>query len=365
MDTLTGGRISTALKQARERQGTSLQDISQAVNVPVRYLQALEGEGDRRLLADTMYLIPFLRTYVTYLGFDPNSAVRQFISELQTREMTEVKSRLESSLSPARFSAWILPLVVALGGLLMVALVLRFSGLGTRWPFGQQEEISSAVLSSDEPVASMDEFVAPMPEEDALRGRQENVSAERAGQAEQTEQTEQAEQQVREEEPTALVPAAAQGKRSQASQPEAVAQGEAPAPALPSALPASITSSAPTLAVAQGEAPASALPSALPASITSSAPTLPVSQTPQVPSGSHQLRVHAVEETWLRVVIDGEETKDVLLSPNQQMEWEARSNFMLTVGNAGGIEMALDGNPLPPLGRSGEVVRQLRLPAVE
>ena len=72
-----------------------------------------------------------------------------------------------------------------------------------------------------------------------------------------------------------------------------------------------------------------------------------------------------MEETWLRVVIDGEETKDVLLSPNQQMEWEARSNFMLTVGNAGGIEMALDGNPLPPLGRSGEVVRQLRLPAVE
>ncbi len=341
MDTLTGGRIFTALKQARERQGTSLQDISQAVNVPVRYLQALEGEGDRRLLADTMYLIPFLRTYVTYLGFDPNSAVRQFISELQTREMTEVKSWLESSLSPARFSAWILPLVVALGGLLMVALVLRFSSLGTRWPFGQQEEISSAVLSSDEPVASMDEFVAPMPEEDALRGRQENVSAERAGQAgqtEQTEQTEQAEQQVREEEPTALVPAAAQGKRSQASQPEAVAQGEAPAPALPSALPASITSSAPTLSV---------------------------SQTPQVPSGSHQLRVHAVEETWLRVVIDGEETKDVLLSPNQQMEWEARSHFMLTVGNAGGIEMALDGNPLPPLGQSGEVVRQLRLPAVE
>ena len=335
MDTLTGGRISTALKQARERQGTSLQDISQAVNVPVRYLQALEGEGDRRLLADTMYLIPFLRTYVTYLGFDPNSAVRQFISELQTREMTEVKSRLESSLSPARFSAWILPLVVALGGLLMVALVLRFSGLGTRWPFGQQEEVSSAVLSSDEPVASMDEFVVPMPEEDALRGRQENVSAERAGQAEQTEQ---AEQQVREEEPTALVPAAAQGERSQASQPEAVAQGEAPA---------------------------AALPSALPASITSSAPTLSVSQTPQVPSGSHQLRVHAVEETWLRVVIDGEETKDVLLSPNQQMEWEARSNFMLTVGNAGGIEMALDGNPLPPLGQSGEVVRQLRLPAVE
>ena len=80
MDALAVGTIATALKQAREHQGTSLQDISQAVNVPVRYLQALEGEGDRRLLADTMYLIPFLRTYATYLGFDPNGAVRQFIS---------------------------------------------------------------------------------------------------------------------------------------------------------------------------------------------------------------------------------------------------------------------------------------------
>ena len=89
------------------------------------------------------------------------------------------------------------------------------------------------------------------------------------------------------------------------------------------------------------------------------------SQIPQVPSGLHQLRVHAVEKTWLRVVIDGEQTKDMMLSPDQQVQWEARSNFTLTVGNAGGIEVALDGNPLPPLGRSGEVVRRVRIPSVE
>ena len=324
MDALAVGTISTALKQAREHQGSSLQDISQAVNVPVRYLQALEGEGDRRLLADTMYLIPFLRTYATYLGFDPNGAVRQFIFELQTSEVTKVKSRLESPLSPAHFSAWILPLVVVLGGLLTVAFVLRFGELRTWWPFGQQEEVSSAVFSSDE-------LVTLVAEEDDLQDTGENVSTE------EREPDGQAEDERQEEARTTLVPDAAQGEESEPAQPGAIVEGEAPPPALPSALPAT---------------PSSAL-------------TLQTSQIPQVPSGLHQLRIHAVEETWLRVVIDGEQTKDVMLSPNQQVQWEARSNFTLTVGNAGGIEVALDGNPVPPLGQSGEVVRGVRLPSVE
>ena len=145
------------------------------------------------------------------------------------------------------------------------------------------------------------------------------------------------EQEGQEEEGTEPALAAAQDEESEALQPEAGAEGEVPAPALPSALPA----------------------------IASSAPILQASQIPQIPSGLHQLHVHAVEKTWLRVVIDGEHTQDMMLDPDQQVQWEARNNFTLTVGNAGGIEVALDGNPLPPLGRSGEVVRRVRIPAVE
>lgn len=298
MDAFAVGTISAALKQAREHHGISLQDVSQAVKVPLRYLQALEGEGDRRLLADTMYLIPFLRTYATYLGLNPNGAVRQFISELQSREIAKVKIPLESPLSPARFSAWILPLAVLLGGLLTVAFVLRSSELGTWWPFGQQEEVSS--------VFSPTEFAAPA-EEDAL---QEAEAEDTRGNTAE----EQKEQEEQKEEGT-----------------------EAPAPALPSALP----------------------------TIASSTPLLEASRIPQIPSGLHQLHVRAVEKTWLRIVIDEEQTQDMLLNPDQQMQWEARNNFTLTVGNAGGIEVTLDGNPLPPLGRPGEVVRRVRIPAGE
>lgn len=324
MDALAVGTISTALKQAREHQGSSLQDISQAVNVPARYLQALEGQGDRRLLADRMYLIPFLRAYATYLGFDPNGAVRQFVSELQTNEVMKVKARLDSPLSPARFSAWIFPLVVLLGGLLTVAFILRYSELGSWWPFGQQKEGSSAVFSSNE-------LVNLAAEEDAPRDAEENVSTE------DREQDRQAEEKRQEEERAKLVFAVVQDEEPQASQPGIPREGKVPTPALPWALPA----------------------------IASSALNVQTSQIPQELSGLHQLRVHAVEKTWLRVVIDGERTKDMMLSPNQQAQWEARSSFTLTVGNAGGIEVALDGNVLPPLGRSGEVVRRVRIPSGE
>jgi cytoskeleton protein RodZ len=327
MDALAVGTISTALKQAREQHGISLQDVSQAVNVPLPYLQALEGEGDRRFLADTMYLIPFLRTYASYLGFNHNGAVRQFISELQSSEIAKVKTPLESPLSPARFSAWILPLVVLLGGLLSVAFVIRSSELGTWWPFGQQEEISSAVFSPTD-------FAAPVAEEDALQEAEaEDVRGNRAEEqeGEGLEDPEFALATVQDRENDGENP------ESAALQPEAVTEGQAPAPALPSALPA----------------------------IASSAPLLPASQILQVPSGLHQLHVYAVEKTWLRVVIDGEQTQDMMLNPDQQMHWEARDNFTLTVGNAGGIEVALDGNPLPPLGRPGEVVRRVRIPSAE
>jgi len=52
------------------------------------------------------------------------------------------------------------------------------------------------------------------------------------------------------------------------------------------------------------------------------------------------------------------------LQPGQIARFEAKSSFHVVVGNAGGVKLSLDGTPLPPLGRSGEVVRDLVLPPV-
>jgi cytoskeleton protein RodZ len=73
------------------------------------------------------------------------------------------------------------------------------------------------------------------------------------------------------------------------------------------------------------------------------------------------LRVDAVERTWLRIIIDGSREREYLLQPGEQLTWMATSNMQVLVGNAGGIRLFLNDNPLKPLGESGEVVR-LQLP---
>ena len=43
-------------------------------------------------------------------------------------------------------------------------------------------------------------------------------------------------------------------------------------------------------------------------------------------------------------------------------QFEAREGFRLTLGNAGGVRVTVDGQALEPLGSSGQVVRDLRVP---
>jgi hypothetical protein len=61
-------------------------------------------------------------------------------------------------------------------------------------------------------------------------------------------------------------------------------------------------------------------------------------------------------------VIDNQQQKDILLRPGEKVEWTAKEGFKLTVGNAGGITLTLNGKKLPPLGKSGQVLRNIQLP---
>lgn len=84
-------------------------------------------------------------------------------------------------------------------------------------------------------------------------------------------------------------------------------------------------------------------------------------QTPVSPSTPFVLRVEALERTWLRIIIDGSREREYLLQPGEQLTWMATSDMEVLVGNAGGLKLFLNDNPLKPLGESGKVVR-LHLP---
>lgn len=79
-------------------------------------------------------------------------------------------------------------------------------------------------------------------------------------------------------------------------------------------------------------------------------------------TGAHELKITAKEEAWLALALNDQPAKQYLLKPDESRTWQA-DNFSLTVGNAGGITIAVDGRDQPPVGRPGQVVRNLRLPA--
>jgi cytoskeleton protein RodZ len=67
-------------------------------------------------------------------------------------------------------------------------------------------------------------------------------------------------------------------------------------------------------------------------------------------------------DSWTEVRADGAAVFSGLIRRGSRREFEAREGFRLTLGNAGGVRVTVDGRPLEPLGGSGQVVRDLPLP---
>jgi cytoskeletal protein RodZ len=74
------------------------------------------------------------------------------------------------------------------------------------------------------------------------------------------------------------------------------------------------------------------------------------------PSGSIvELALTATEETWLSVYSDGRPVFSGVLEANQTKTIEGKESAEMRVGNAAGLEVRLNGEPLGPLGAHGQV----------
>ena len=82
----------------------------------------------------------------------------------------------------------------------------------------------------------------------------------------------------------------------------------------------------------------------------------------ETPAAEKQiLEITAVAETWMKIVIDDEKTKEVTLNPGDRLALEASTGYDLLIGNAAGVRMQLNGAPIEITGKSGQV-RSLSLP---
>jgi cytoskeleton protein RodZ len=122
----------------------------------------------------------------------------------------------------------------------------------------------------------------------------------------------------------------------------------------------------PVRPVSPPPAPApAAMPPAAPPLVAASKPPAPPA-VPALPvvtaSAPYRLVARVKEKTWVRVrTADGRVTEETM-SPGDVREWVSNQRFVLTIGNAGGLALELNGQPLPPLGPSGTVIPQLVIP---
>jgi cytoskeleton protein RodZ len=96
------------------------------------------------------------------------------------------------------------------------------------------------------------------------------------------------------------------------------------------------------------------------------APALAASEAPVTladVTSPYRLVARTSELTWMRVRTEDGRTSEENIPPGETREWVSNRPFVLTIGNAGGVALELNGRRVPPLGPRGAVIERLVLPS--
>jgi cytoskeleton protein RodZ len=313
--------VGEFLRELRTRRGVSLDEIARKTRVAQRYLEALEADAFEDLPAP-VFIRGFIRAYCQALGESPHEALSYYdardgrVPQLPARPAPLPRA---GSTEPRTRGAIVVSfvLLVVLGmALFTVAFVIRPGDRGER----STTEMAPPPPPT-QPPASESTPAAP---------------------------------------PTATAPAAA----------------PAPTPAPPAAAPpTAVRPPVPVTppAVAAPPAPAVARPPAAPAQPAETPrPPAAGASTPMAVLGletlagsvssPYRLIARISEPTWLRVRTDDGRTSEETLAAGEVREWVSDRPFVLTIGNAGGVALELNGRALPSLGARGAVIPRLVLP---
>jgi transcriptional regulator with XRE-family HTH domain len=74
---------------------------------------------------------------------------------------------------------------------------------------------------------------------------------------------------------------------------------------------------------------------------------------------SLRLGLRAKEDCWIRICIDGKTIFRGILKKGSQESWEGKEKIELDVGNAGALSLEVNGKILSPLGRKGQVIKNI------
>jgi Uncharacterized protein conserved in bacteria len=334
--------VGQSLKAAREVTGRAISDVALHLRIRQPFLEALE-DGRHRDLPGGTYAVGFLRTYAEFLGLDGEEMVRRFRAEAAGELNARSELVFPSPVSEGRIPG---------GAVLFLGVVLAGLAYGGWY----------LLSSGDSQVA---EIVPPLPERLAsVLNRPATLTGEAPKPAEPASTPEEA--PGAEDGPPAVDAAQGQAKVSDMVPPvedEDDARAPEPAPSAPAA-----PVPTPATAVPEAASPAAppaqeSAPAAIPAPAATAAEPVPEGKVIGEEHTDSRVLLKAVsDDCWVQVrELDGQLLLSRLLRRGDSYRVPNRAGLTLMVGNAGALEITVDGRKTPPLGNAGQVRRDIRL----
>jgi transcriptional regulator with XRE-family HTH domain len=306
--------IGDYFKQVREAKGLTLDDVASKTRIAPEFLQALE-EGNFAKLPDQVFAKGFVRSYARTLALDEQEAMRCFhesagafynkqleLDRLRQQQVEDERQRLTNRK------------VVAAGvGVALLGLVLLLNR--------EQSSVTVRPHASDAEPATM----AATATGSVASGAGQVGTSRSSGEVERPRQN-------------------------------AVLRGDASAGGTVESPGADIERSA----FSSGQA---LHPEAVPPLMA--VPSEPLDGLPADRNEPRNpmlvLEVEAMELSWVVVQTDGTGPYEALLRSGERAQWKAVDRFTVTLGNAGGVRVLLNGKEQGPFGPKGKVVREIVL----
>ncbi|MFP4560004.1 MAG: RodZ domain-containing protein [Thiohalorhabdus sp.] len=320
------------LRRAREAAGWTQANMAEELRLTVEHIQALESEDFSRL-PGAAYIRGYLRSYAAIVGLSPDSVIQAFEARQSGGDAPRAENDTPIIPEPER------PMIEHPGRVVSVSLLLLLLVGGTTfWFVGDgmdPAEVMDSGRTEGETAGTEDAASEPEGAENSGENAEEEASA-GEGQAMAEQESDAA--PPPEEELQQVLDKENSGPSSLED------QGSAEAAELDS-IPESPDASDSAEAGSGSEEP------------RFRRLDMEEPDSPRLPQDMQRLRVRTWVESWMEI----KDAEDNLLlrrmvEGDETLRLYGKAPFRVKVGNAAGVQLYFDGEPLEPLGRSGQVV---------
>ena len=301
-----GETVGAVLGAARTERGIEAATIAKALKMSRGQLEAIEANDFAKLPGRT-YAVGFVRAYAKYLHLDDEAIVQRFKDEFADEEVTKpvdlIFPEAQEEQRLPNGSIVILALVIA-----MVIYGISYLTIPSR---------NTATAKADEPAVIVEQPKVEVVKPAAVPAKEDPA-------------------------PSALVPAAAEP-----TAPEPPTTFVAGDNALPKA-----EAATPSFTIAQVQPIADEKLAAPPAA----------QSTPVATNSAARITLTAIEPAYIRVRQMQEPRKVIVarvLETGESFQGPDTTNLIMQTGNAGGIQVAVDGRVIGVMGKRGEVLTRI------